>query len=139
MPATATAPTSTRTSGQTAAATEQRRCPFCCSACQREAKKCHACGEWMVRTSAGAAAATLRLLGVLWVALTLLAAAALWGLGRAVKLWVLLRAVDPIVTPLAFDLAVYALLAMLLLQGLTVGVGLAVLARLAPRRPRWWS
>lgn len=146
MPATATAPaasSSIRPSGQTAAsptaAAERRRCPYCCTVSAREAKKCYACGEWIVRTSAGVAAATLRLLGVLWVGLTVLAAVALWGAGRAAKLWVLLRAVDPIITPLAFDLALYALLAVLLLQGLTVGVGLAVLARLAPRRPRWWS
>ena len=149
MSATATAPappassaTTARASRQTAApsvAAERRRCPYCCSVSAREAKKCYACGEWIVRTSAGLAAATLRLLGVLWVGLTALAAVALWGAGRAVKLWVLLRAVDPIITPLAFDLALYALLAVLILQGLTVGVALAVLARMAPRRPRWWS
>jgi len=116
-----------------------RRCPHCCADIAREAKKCRACGEWVVRTSPGAAAALLRLLGWLWVGLSLLAGAGLWYLGSVVRLWVLVRSVDPAVTPLMLDVILYGLVAVVLLQGLTFGVGLAALADLVPRRPRWWS
>jgi hypothetical protein len=105
----------------------------------REAKKCRACGEWVVRTSAGPAPAFLRLLGWVWIGLSLVAATGLWYVGYAARLWVLVRAVDPVVTPLVLDLARYALVAVVLLQGITFGVGLTVLAGLAPRRPRWWT
>jgi len=117
----------------------ERRCPYCCADAPQEAKKCRACGEWLVRTSAGAAPAALRLLGWLWVGLTLLAAGGLWAAGRAARFWILLRATDPAISPLALDVALYGLLALVLLQGLTVGVALSVLSRLAPRRPRWWT
>ena len=117
----------------------ERRCPHCCSDIAREAKKCRVCGEWVVRTSSGAAAALLRLLGWLWVGLSLLAGAGLWYVGSAVRLWVLVRSVDPAVTPLVLDVILYGLVGMVLLQGLTFGVGLAAIAELVPRRPRWWS
>jgi hypothetical protein len=116
-----------------------RRCPHCCADIAREAKKCRTCGEWVVHTSSGAAAALLRLLGWLWVGLALFAAAGLWYVGSAVRLWVLVRSVDPAVTPLVLDVILYALVAIVLLQGLTFGVGLATLAELVPRRPRWWA
>jgi len=122
-----------------ASALAERRCPYCCAGLAREAKKCRACGEWVVRTSAGAAAALLRLLAWLWVGLSLLAAAGLWSAGTAVRLRVLTRAVDPVVTPLVLDVVLYGLVAILLLQGLAVGATLGVLAGLAPRRPRWWT
>jgi len=56
-----------------------------------------------------------------------------------VRLRVLTRAVDPVVTPLVLDVVLYGLVAILLLQGLAVGATLGVLAGLAPRRPRWWT
>jgi hypothetical protein len=138
--ATATPPATARTriSGEVAAALE-RRCPYCCGGLPREAKKCGACGEWVVRTSSGAAAALLRLLGWSWVGVTLLAATGLWYGGRAARYWVLMRDVDPMITPFLVDVARFGLLALVLLQGLTVGLGLVVLARSAPRRPHWWS
>lgn len=128
----------TRTSGEVAAPLE-RRCPYCCGSLPRPAKKCGACGEWVVRTSPGAAAAALRLIGWGWVGVTLVAAVGLWYGGRAARYWVLMRDVDPVVTPFLVDAARFGLLALLLLQGLTVGVALLVLARSAPRRPRWWT
>jgi hypothetical protein len=128
----------TRRSGETLAARVQS-CPFCCDSIPREAKKCRTCGEWVVRTSGGLAAAALRLLALLWAALTLLAAAGVWTLGQGVRRWVWLHAVDPTITPQLVDIALYALIALLLLKGLMVSVGLGVIARLSPRRPRWWT
>ena len=116
-----------------------RRCPHCCADIAREAKKCRTCGEWVVRTSSGAAAVLLRLVGWLWAGLSLVAAAALWYVGSVVRLWVLVRSVDPAVTPLVLDVILYGLVAVVVLQGLTFGVGLAALAELVPRRPRWWT
>lgn len=147
MLATATAPAATPASAISAAraapsatvAPLERPCPYCCASVPREAKKCRACGEWLVRTSAGAAPAALRALGWLWMGLTLLAAGGLWAAGRAARFWILLRATDPTISPVALDAALYGLVALVLLQGLTVGVSLSVLARLAPRRPRWWT
>jgi len=117
----------------------ERCCPHCCASIAREAKKCRVCGEWVVRTSPGAAATLLRMLGWLWVGLSLVAGAGLWYVGSVVRLWVLVRSVDPAVTPLVLDVVLYGLVAIVLLQGLTFGVGLAALAELVPRRPRWWS
>jgi hypothetical protein len=127
-----------RRSGETLAARVQS-CPFCCDSIPREAKKCRTCGEWVVRTSGGLAAAALRLLALLWAALTLLAAAGLWTLGQGVRRWVWLHAVDPTITPQLVDIVLYALIALVLLKGLMVSVGLGVIARLSPRRPRWWA
>jgi hypothetical protein len=127
-----------RRSGETLAARVQS-CPFCCDSIPREAKKCRTCGEWVVRTSGGLAAAALRLLALLWAALTLLAAAGLWTLGQGVRRWVWLHAVDPTITPQVVDIVLYALIALVLLKGLMVSVGLGVIARLSPRRPRWWT
>jgi hypothetical protein len=140
----APAPNSSAPSGRSRVAGEvavpvERRCPYCCGGLPRAAKKCGACGEWVVRTSSGAAAAALRLLGWAWVGVTLLAAAGLWYGGRAARYWVLMRDVDPVITPFLVDVARHGLLALVLLQGLTVGVALVVLARSAPRRPRWWT
>jgi hypothetical protein len=116
-----------------------RRCPHCCADIAREAKKCRTCGEWVVGTSSGAAAALLRMLGWLWVGLSLFAGAGLWYVGSVVRLWVLVRSVDPAVTPLVLDVILYGLVSIVLLQGLTFGVALAALADRVPRRPRWWS
>jgi hypothetical protein len=127
-----------RRSGETLAARVQS-CPFCCDSIPREAKKCRTCGEWVVRTSGGLAAAALRLLALLWAVLTLLAAAGLWTLGQGVRRWVWLHAVDPTITPQVVDIVLYALIALVLLKGLMVSVGLGVIARLSPRRPRWWT
>jgi len=117
----------------------ERSCPYCCSQIPREAKKCHACAEWVVGTSGGVAAATLWLLALGWAALTVLASAGLWSIGQGVMRWVWMHSVDPAITPQVVTLLLYAAIAAVLLKGLMVSVGLALLARLAPRRPRWWS
>jgi hypothetical protein len=130
----ATIPT-TRRSGESPASLVQR-CPFCCDQIPSEAKKCRTCGEWVVGTSTGAASAGLRLLALLWAGLTILAAGGLWTVGQGIRRWVWLHAVNPDITPQLVDLALYALLALVVLKGLTVSASLGLIARLAPRRPR---
>lgn len=120
-------------------ASQDRSCPFCCSQIPREAKKCRACAEWVVGTSGGVAAAMLRLLAVLWAAVTALAAVGLWTLGQGIVRWVWMHAVDQAITPQVVNLLLYAVIAVVVLKGLMVSVGLALLARLAPQRPRWWT
>ena len=120
-------------------ASPDRSCPFCCSQIPREAKKCRACAEWVVGTSGGVAAAMLRLLAVLWALVTALAAGGLWTLGQGIVRWVWMHAVDQAITPQVVNLLLYAVIAVVVLKGLMVSVGLALLARLAPQRPRWWS
>lgn len=127
-----------RSSRETLASTD-RSCPFCCSQIPREARKCRACAEWVVGTSGGVAAAMLRLLAVLWAAVTALAAGGLWTLGQGIVRWVWMHAVDQAITPQVVNLLLYAVIAVVVLKGLMVSVGLALLARLAPQRPRWWT
>jgi hypothetical protein len=91
-----------------------------------------------VSTSTGAASAGLRLLALLWAGLTVLAAGGLWTVGQGIRRWVWLHAVNPDVTPQLVDLALYALIAFVVLKGLTASVALGLIARLAPRRPRSW-
>ena len=128
----------TRRSQESVAAFTQA-CPYCCDQIPREAKKCRCCGDWVVGTSSGFAAAGLRLLALLWVGVTLLGGAGLWYLGQSVRRWVWMHAVDAQITPQLIDLGLYALIAIVVLKGLMVSVGLGVMARLSPRRPRWWS
>ena len=128
----------TRRSGETLAAPSQL-CPFCRDAIPREAKKCRSCGEWVVGTSGGLAAVVLRLLGLAWAALTLAAAAGLWTLAQGVRRWVWLHAVDTTITPQVVELAMYVAIAVVVVKGLMVSVGLGVIAGMSPRRPRWWS
>ena len=116
-----------------------QRCRYCCADVPREAKKCRACGEWLVRTSAGIAAPLLRLLGWVWGTLSCAAAATMWYIGSAIRAQMVMLSADQFLTPLGLDVAVYAIVLLVLLQGLTVGIGLNVLARLVPRRPYWWS
>lgn len=127
----------TRRTGETLGSLVQS-CPFCCDQIPREAKKCRTCGEWVVGTSTGIASAGLRLLAVLWAGLTLLAAGGLWTVGQGVRRWVWLHAVNPDITPQLVDLGLYALIAFIVLKGLTVSVALGLIARLGPRRPRSW-
>lgn len=128
----------TRRSGETRAASE-RPCPWCCDQIPVDARKCHSCGEWVVGTSGGLAATALRLLGLAWAALTVLAAVGIWNLGQLARRWVWLHAVDQGITPQLVDFALYAVIGIVLLKGLMMSLGLGVLARLSPRRPRWWS
>jgi hypothetical protein len=116
-----------------------RSCPWCCSQIPREAKKCRACAEWVVGTSGGFGAALLRLLAVAWAVMSALGAVAVWSVGQGIMRWVWMHSVDPAITPQIVSLVLYGLVAMVLLKGLMVSVGLGLLARLAPRRPRWWS
>ena len=133
----ATAPTA-RVSRDALAALD-RSCPWCCSQIPREAKKCHACAEWVVGTSGGIAAAVLRLLAIAWAALTGLAALGLWTLGQGIVRWVWMHAVDPAITPQVVNLLLYGAIGLVVLKGMMVSVSLALLARLAPQRPRWWT
>jgi len=117
----------------------ERPCPYCCSQIPHEAKKCHACAEWVVGTSGGIAAIVLRLLALLWAALTVLAAAGLWTLGQGIVRWAWMHAVEPAITPQVVNLLLYGAIGVVLLKGMMVSVGLGLLARMAPRRPRWWT
>jgi hypothetical protein len=130
---------STTRASRDALAALDRSCPWCCSQIPREAKKCHACAEWVVGTSGGLAAAFLRLLGVLWAVVTLLAAAGVWSVGQGIMRWVWMHSVDPAITPQVVSLVLYGLVAAVVLKGMMVSIGLGLLARLAPRRPRWWT
>jgi hypothetical protein len=115
-----------------------RPCPYCRAAIAEEARKCRHCGEWVVSTSRGAAAALLRVVGWLWVGASLLGAAALWQVASATRSRILATVVDEGLTPALLDALAYIAVALAILQGLTFGLALAVLASLAPRRPRWW-
>ena len=127
-----------RTSRETLAS-QDRSCPFCCSQIPREAKKCRACAEWVVGTSGGVAAVALRLLALAWAALTVVAAGGLWTVGQGIVRWAWMHAVDTAITPQVVNLLVCGVIAVVVLKGLMVSVGLALLARLAPQRPRWWT
>ena len=129
----------TARSSREAIAPLERPCPYCCSQIPREAKKCRACTEWVVGTSGGFIAAILRLFALLWAGLTVLGALGLWTLGQGIIRWVWLHAVDPAITPQLVSVLLYGVIAFLLLKGLMVSLALAMLARLAPRRPRWWT
>jgi len=116
-----------------------KTCPFCCDEIPREAKKCRSCGEWVVGTSHGIAAAMLRLFGFFWICVSFAIAGGLLMLGKAIRGWVWMHSVNPQITPRAVDFVLYTVIAIVLLKGLAVGVGFGIMARLSPRRPRWWS
>src|SRR5215217_7593322 len=116
MLATASSPRASRD----ALAALDRSCPWCCSQIPREAKKCHACTEWVVGTSGGFAAGVLRLLALLWACLTVLGALGLWSIGQGIMRWVWLHSVDPAITPNVVRLLLYGVIAVLLLKGLMV-------------------
>jgi hypothetical protein len=127
-------------SGETPSALSlTQRCPYCCDLIPREAKKCRSCGEWVVRTSRGVMSSVLRLASIAWGIGTLLAAVWLWKLAEGVRRWVWLHAVDPTITPQVVEIAIYLVIALVVIRGLMVSVGLNVMAGLSPRRPRWWS
>ena len=112
-------------------------CRYCRETMAADALKCRLCGEWAVRTRAGAAAMLLRAVGWLWVALSALGALATWRLTGALRSKLLGAYVDEyLATPRVVDPFAYALIFLILLQGLTIGLGLMVFAGLAPRRPR---
>jgi hypothetical protein len=116
-----------------------KSCPFCCADIPREAKKCRACGEWVVGTSHGIAAAALRLFGVCWALVSIAIAAGLWFAGQSIRAWVWMHSVNAQLTPRVVDFVLYVVIAVVLLKGVAVGVGFGIMARLAPRRPRWWT
>lgn len=116
-----------------------KTCPFCCDDIPREAKKCRSCGEWVVGTSHGIAAAMLRLFGFAWICVSFMIAGGLLFLGKAIRGWVWMHSVNPQITPRVVDFVLYTVIAVVLLKGLAVGVGFGIMARLSPRRPRWFS
>jgi hypothetical protein len=117
----------------------EKSCPFCCADIPREAKKCRACGEWVVSTSHGIGAMALRFFGVCWALVSVAIAAGLWFTGQTIRGWVWMHSVNQQITPRAVDFVLYVVIAVVLLKGLAVGVGFGIMARLAPRRPRWWT
>jgi hypothetical protein len=117
----------------------EKSCPYCCDEIPRDAKKCRSCGEWVVGTSHGIAAAGLRLLGIAWICVSVAIAAGLWFAGQAIRGWVWMHSVNAQITPRVVDFVLYVVIALVLLKGLGVGVGFGIMARLSPRRPRWWS
>jgi hypothetical protein len=117
----------------------EKSCPWCCDAIPREAKKCKSCGEWVVGTSHGIASAALRLLGLAWVGVSVAIAIGLWFAGQALRGWVWMHSVNQQLTPRVVDFLLYVVIAIVLIKGLAVGVGFGILARLSPRRPRWWT
>ena len=135
----ATARTSQRSGETPSALSLTQRCPWCCDLIPREAKKCRSCGEWVVRTSRGVMAGMLRLAGIAWAIGTLLVAAGLWKVAQGVRQWVWMHAVDPTITPQVVEIAIYLVIAVVVVRGLMVSIGLGVMAGLSPRRPRWWS
>ena len=140
MLATARTTNTSQRSGETPSALSlTQRCPYCCDLIPREAKKCRSCGEWVVRTSSGVFASMMRLAGIAWAIGTLLVALGLWKVAGGVRQWVWLHAVDPTITPKVVDVAIYVVIALVVIRGLMVSVGLGVMAGLSPRRPRWWS
>jgi hypothetical protein len=117
----------------------EKSCPFCCADIPREAKKCQACGEWVVSTSHGIAAMALRFFGVCWAFVSVAIAAGLWLAGQSIRSWVWMHSVNAQITPRVVDFVLYVVIAVVLLKGLAIGVGFGIMARLAPRRPRWWT
>lgn len=96
-----------------------RPCQFCRTEIPHRAAKCAACGEWVpVNCEYSPPARALRTVGVIWIALSILAA-----------LVVTLFGLSDGATPLFFWAAG------LLLQGLFVGCLAIVVAELPPRRP----
>jgi hypothetical protein len=116
-----------------------KSCPFCCDDIPHEAKKCRSCGEWVVGTSHGLAAAALRLLGVVWILASIAIAGGLWFAGQALRGWVWMHSVNAQLTPRVVDFVLYVVIAIVLLKGVAIGVGFGIMARLSPRRPRWWT
>jgi hypothetical protein len=116
-----------------------KNCPYCCDEIPSEAKKCRSCGEWVVGTSHGLVAAALRLLGVFWILVSIAIAAGLWFAGQALRGWVWMHSVNAQLTPRVVDFILYVVIAVVLLKGVAVGVGFGIMARLSPRRPRWWT
>jgi hypothetical protein len=116
-----------------------KSCPWCCDDIPSDAKKCKSCGEWVVGTSHGIVAGLLRLLGVAWMCLSVAIAAGLWFAGQALRGWVWMHSVNQQLTPRVVDFLLYVVIAIVLMKGIAVGVGFGIIARLSPRRPRWWT
>jgi hypothetical protein len=93
----------------------------------------------VVGTSHGIASVALRLLGVAWMCLSVAIAAGLWFAGQALRGWVWMHSVNQQLTPRVVDFLLYVVIAIVLIKGVAVGVGFGIIARLSPRRPRWWT
>ncbi|MEO6525162.1 MAG: hypothetical protein ABIP93_00915 [Gemmatimonadaceae bacterium] len=117
----------------------EKSCPFCCADIPKEAKKCRSCGEWVVSTSHGIAAFGLRLFALGWAVLSVAIAAGLWFAGQSIRGWVWMHSVNPDITPRTVNFVMYVVIALVLLKGLAISVGLGIMARLSPRRPRWFT
>jgi hypothetical protein len=87
----------------------------------------------------GIVAGLLRLLGVAWMAVSVAIAAGLWYAGQGLRAWVWMHSVNQQITPRVVDFLLYVVIALVLIKGIAVGVGFGIIARLSPRRPRWWT
>lgn len=114
----------------------RRRCPFCYGKIEVDARKCRHCGEWVVRTSRGAAAAMLRFFGWCWTGGSLLAAALLWHVATLWQARQVLGGDDTNLPPAVLSALVYGGVAFVAIQGIVLGLGLVVFGGIAPRRPR---
>ena len=56
-----------------------------------------------------------------------------------VRGWVWMHSVNQQLTPRVVDFILYVVIALILIKGIAVGVGFGIIARLSPRRPRWWT
>ena len=50
-----------------------------------------------------------------------------------------MHSINQQLTPRVVDFLMYVVISIVLLKGLAVAVGFGIMARLAPRRPRWWT
>jgi hypothetical protein len=66
-------------------------------------------------------------------------AAGLWFAGQAIRGWVWMHSVSPEITPRVVNFVLYVVIALVLLKGLAISVGLGIMAKLSPRRPRWFT
>lgn len=117
----------------------EKSCQYCCDSIPREARKCRSCGEWVVRTTGGIGSHVLRLIALGWAALSVAIAVGAVFVAQAVRRWVWMHSVNQEITPQVVDFALYVIIAIVLLKGLAVSIGLLIMARLSPRRPAWFS
>jgi len=50
-----------------------------------------------------------------------------------------MHSVNQQITPRVVVFLFYVVIAIVLIKGIAVGVGFGIIARLSPRRPRWWT
>lgn len=76
---------------------------------------------------------------MIWALVTVAFGGGLWYLGQGIRRWAWMHALDVQITPQVIDLAIYTLIGVVVLKGFMVSIGLGLMARMAPQRPRWWT